>query len=105
MLAQGNLDVLRDGQRAEQRAVLEEDAKPRIEVPACLRIEPCRLFPENLDAAGGRAIEADDGPQENRFSRARPADHAEHLAAPDIEIQVLEDALPAEPGLHPPPPD
>ena len=82
-------------------AILKEDAKPRIELPTCDRTKPCRLFPKNLDAAGSRLVEADDGPQEHRLSRTRPTDDAEHLAAPDIEIEAMKDQVAAEPSLQP----
>jgi hypothetical protein len=101
MLAQRHLNVLRDGQRAEQRAVLEEDSECRLEPMQRPGVERRRILAEYLDPARAGPDEPDDGAQQDRFSGARGAHHAHHLAAPHLEVEVVEDDLAAEAGLQP----
>ncbi len=100
MLAQGDLDVLRHGQRAEQRTVLKEHAEASVEPASRRRAEPRGLLAEDLDAASRRVNEADDSAQENGFAGSRGADDADDLAAPHIEVEVAENHLVAEAGLQ-----
>src|SRR5581483_9920337 len=53
----------------------------------------------HLDAAGNRLVEPDDRAQQHRLARAGAADDAHHLAAPDIEIQMIVHDVIAE-GVH-----
>ena len=55
---------------------------------------------EHLDLAGERRLQADDRAHQHRFAGARSADHAEHLAAPDVEIEPVMDDLVAEAVLQ-----
>src|SRR5262249_28942392 len=47
---------------------------------------------------GGRTVQSDDRAQQHRLAGARTADHAQHLAPADIEIEPVMDHLLAEAG-------
>src|SRR5690606_11381306 len=81
MLAIGNLDVLGDGERGEERAVLEEHAPaPLVQAPLVLR-QRREIETEDADAPGIRLLEAENGAEQNGLARARAADDADDLAA------------------------
>ena len=46
--------------------------------------------------AGLDLVEADDGAQQHRLAGARAADHAQHFAAIDVEIEMIVQELVAE---------
>ena len=64
--------------------------------PASLRSR--RILAQHGDAAGRRPVQADDRAQQHRLAGARAADHAEHLAAPHVEIELVVHHLLAELG-------
>ena len=51
---------------------------------------------EHVDLALVRRLQADDRAQQHRLAGARAADHAENLAAADVEVEVVVDDLLAE---------
>ncbi len=63
------------------------------------------IVAQDVDAARLRPVEADDGAQQHRLAAARAADDAQHLAAPDIEIEAVMHRLRAEPRHQPAHPD
>ena len=48
--------------------------------------------------AAVRPVEPDDGAQQHRLAGAGAADHAQDLAAPDVEVEPVVHDLRAEPG-------
>src|SRR5688500_15895757 len=59
------------------------------------------VLAEHLDLALVGCLEADDRPHQHRLAGARAADHAEDLAALDVEVQALVDDLVAEAVAQP----
>src|SRR5262249_719132 len=92
-----HLDVLRDGQRAEQRAVLKQDAPTVFELSPLTFGHPQNVAPKHLDLAFYRPVEPDDRAQQNRFSGPRAADDPNNFAAQHIEIDTLVNRLGAKP--------
>ena len=83
----------------EQRAVLEQHAPARARLVAPLaraQLGADRL-PNTSIRARGRPVEADDRAQQHRLAGARAADDAQHLAAVDVEVEMVVDDLRAEP--------
>src|SRR5512144_578590 len=89
MLAHRHHDVFGDGQRREQRAVLEEDAAALLDLDALAIREARDVLSEHLDAARGGLVEADDRTEQHRLAAARAADDAEDLAFVHVEIEIL----------------
>ena len=54
------------------------------------------ILAEHLDFALVGRLQADDRAHQHRFAGARAADHAEDLAAADVEVEILVDDLLAE---------
>ena len=86
-LAHRRLDVLLDGQRREQRPLLEEHPpapadRGELGVGAVEDVDA-----EDPDRAGRRAVQPDDRAQQHRLAGARAADDAEHLAPVDVEVR------------------
>ena len=98
VLAQRHLDVLHDGQRAEQRAVLEQHAPALFERAQLGLVGVQHVAPQHLDAAALRPPQPDNRAQQHRLAGAGAADDAEHLAAPHIEVEAVMDGLAAETG-------
>ena len=96
-LAERHLDVLRHGQRAEQRAVLKQNPPALLDLAPLQFVHPQNIGAEHLDLALDRPVEPDDGSQQHRFAAARPADHAEDLAAQHIEVEAVMHRLGSEP--------
>ncbi len=55
------------------------------------------VLAKDLDVAGGRTVQADDGPQQHRFPGSGGADDTEDLAAEHIEFEAVVDGLVAKP--------
>jgi hypothetical protein len=105
VFAQRHLDVLRHGQRAEQRAILEQDPPALFQRNRIGFAQMRHIVAQHVDAARVGPLEPDYGAQQHRFAAARAADDAQHLAAPDIEIEAVVDRLRAEPRHQPAHPD
>ena len=104
MLLQRHLDVALQGQGAEQRARLPHHADAPEQRPAGGARQRRDVLAQDLDAALGRRIEADHVLQERGFPAAGAAQDDEHLAAPHLEADMLEDRPAVESGgevLHP----
>ena len=97
ILAHRKLDVLPHGERGEQRALLEQDAPaPRAMAPR-RRVALIEIDAHHLDrAALPLGHQADDGAHQHRLAAARSADETEDLAAPDVEIEMVEHDVAAE---------
>ena len=98
IFAHRKLDILTNGQRREQRALLEQDAPAPLHRAARGGIGGIEIDAEHFDAAGDLRHEADDGARQHRLAGAGGPDEAEDLAAPHIEIEPVEHARRAE--LH-----
>jgi hypothetical protein len=104
-LLQGHGDVLGDGERAEERAVLEQHAPARAQLLALAGVESGGVAAENLDRAGSGRNEADDRLQQHRLARARGAHDRQHLAGAEIEIDVAVEHAPVDARRHAAEPD
>ena len=88
----GNWTFWRDGERREQRALLEQDAP----APLDRRAARCRSTRSEVDGRTLRIVAWRLGmrpmmrAQEHRFAAARAADEAEDLAAPHVEREMVE---------------
>ena len=69
----------------EQGVVLED----RVHV-ALVRRQPGHVLALELDAAGGRLLEAADHPQGRGLAAAGRAEEAEELAVDDLEVDVVD---------------
>src|SRR5204863_5699077 len=98
MLAQRDLDILGHGQRAEQGAVLKQDAEALLQLPPLFIADPQDVAAEHLDTARGWALQPDNRTQQHRFTGPRAADDAQHLAAPHREIDAVMDRLRTKAG-------
>ena len=95
------LDVLGDGQRAEQGAVLEQHPLPRLQGVSLRLTEPPDVVPEHLDLATLRPQQPENVAQQDRLARARAADHPEHLARMHLEVEPIVHHLRPETGAQP----
>ena len=102
MLAQRYLDVLRHGERTEQRPVLEQDAPAPVERPPRRLIQRADVLAQHLDPPRFRPLEADDRAQQHRLAGAGAAYHADDFSPPDVEIDTVMDRLRTEAGHEPP---
>ena len=91
-----HLDVLGDGQRREQRAALEQHAPAAADMLGLLLVAADHRLAEHRDLALVGRLQADDRAHQHRLAGARAADHAEDLAAPDVEVEPVMDDLLAE---------
>ena len=96
IFADRHLDILRDGQRREQGAVLEQDAPAAADVLRFVLVAADHVLAEHFDFAGLGRLQADDRAQQHRLAGARAADHAEDLAAADGQVEIVVDDLLAE---------
>jgi hypothetical protein len=104
MLLHRHLDVLPDGQGAEERAALEQHAPTSLQPPPGRLVQAGRILAEQRDLARRLPVEADDGAQQHRLAGAGAADHPDHLARHDLEVEVVMHDLPPELGpqaVHP----
>ena len=95
-LLERDLDVLGHGQRREQRAALEQHAPAAAHRRFLVGLGADGVLAEHSDLALVGDLQPDDRAHQHRLAGARAADHAEDLAAPDLERQVLVDHLLAE---------
>lgn len=96
VLDQRQCDVLLQVQRGEQRAPLEQYAETSFHLRAALGRQLQQVFAEHADAAGIWPAQADDAAQQHRLAGARSADHAENLAATDVQVETVVHGLAAE---------
>jgi hypothetical protein len=99
-LAQGRLDVLADGERAEQRPVLEQHALTRLQRPTGALAQAIELLAEHLDPPALGPLQTEEDPQQHGFAGAGAAHDAEHLAAPDLEVETVVNHLRAKAGAQ-----
>jgi hypothetical protein len=102
-------DVLRDGERTEQRTLLERDAVMPLDL-AQLGIAHCGdLAPLDLDGAGVRTSQAEQRLEQHRLAAAGAADDAEDLAVVHVEAdavvhhlctEAVDDVASGYDGLH-----
>jgi hypothetical protein len=89
MHAHRHLDILAHRQRGEQRAVLEHHAPAPLQLGPFLGVRVEDIGAEDAHRARLRRDEARDGAQKDRFAGAGPADDAEDLAAPHVEVETV----------------
>ena len=70
ILAHRHLHVFLDGERRKQRAVLEQHAEAHVEAHPLGLARLVEIGAEQLDRAGLLAVEAEDGPQQDRLAGA-----------------------------------
>ncbi len=96
VLEHGELHVLQHRERGEQRALLERHAVPGLDLLELRDAEIPERAAHQAHLARLRALQAEDGPQQHGFSRARAADDAEHLAPLDGHVEMVVHDLAAE---------
>src|SRR6476661_10380188 len=96
VLAHRHHDVFGHGQRREECTVLEQDAATLLDRDALAVRKLRHLLPENLHAAGGGPVQADDRAQKHRLAAAGSADDAENLTLVDVEIEIVVHDLASE---------
>src|SRR5205085_6880751 len=87
---------LGNGQRREERAVLEQDAPAATDILGLGLVAVDHILAEDLDFALVRLLQADHRAHQHRFAGARAADDPEDLAAMDVEVEILMNALVAK---------
>ena len=87
-------DVLEDGEVAEQRVVLENEAHP-----AVLRTLPRRVHPAEQDLSGVRNLQARDGAQERGLPAAGRPQQRHQLPVGDVQRHVLQHLVLSVVGL------
>src|SRR5690606_13778891 len=95
-LLERNLDVLRHGQRREQRSALEQYAPAAAHRGFLVRLGADRVLAEHAHFPRRRNLQADDRAHQNRLARTRSAHHAEDLSALHSQRKVLVHHLVAE---------
>src|SRR5690606_35723624 len=90
-LAQGQGDVVEQGQRAEKRVLLEQHAGAAEQLALLLVADLVERPVEQEQLAGQRRQQAGQGAQQGGLAGAGAAEQRDDLAAPDLEIDVLED--------------
>src|SRR5688572_27340560 len=93
---QRHLHVLADGERREQRAVLEQHAGAALDMQAILAILRSRVDTEHFDLAGVGRAQAEDRAHQYRLAGAGATDHAEDLAAAHLQVEAFVHDLLAE---------
>src|SRR5262245_2794405 len=96
MLPHRQLDVLQNGQRGEQRPILEQDAPAALDVDAILRCQSFGVAAEQLDLAHVGFDQPGDDAEQHRLALAGAADNGEDLAAIDVEIEPVPNLIAAE---------
>src|SRR6478672_2372324 len=92
VLLQRHLHVLADGERGEQRAILEQHPAVAFDVQSVVRVRRTRIGAEYFDGAGVRRAQAEDRAHQHRLAAARTAD----LAGAHVEVEILVHDLLAE---------
>ena len=98
MLADRHDDVVSHRERGEQCAVLELHADVAEQLLFGPAMHAAGVLAEDLDLAGAQRIEAEDGAQQYRLAGARAANQPDHLAAEDVEVEVVVHDMVAELG-------
>ena len=82
----------------EQRAFLEQHAPAHLKRAhgGAFDLSRVTCWPNTSMLPSRGLDQADDGAQQHRLAGARAADHAQHLAAIDVEIDMVVDDLVAE---------
>ena len=70
--------------------------QPRSTRPRSGRLSAVEIAPVDLDDAGLLGLQAEDRARQHRLAGARGADEAQHLAAPDVEIEPVHHLARAE---------
>lgn len=96
VLLQRHFHILADRQRGEQRAVLEQHAGVALDGEAVLPRIRARIDPHHLDLAFVGRAQAQDRAHQHRLAGARAPDHAQDLAAADVQVQPVVHHLLAE---------
>jgi hypothetical protein len=91
VLAQRQFDVLADGHRVEQRPALEGDAHVLPEVEHLVGAHLRDVLAEQLDAARGRLVQAEQVAQERALARTAAAHDDHDLALRGGEVDLVED--------------
>src|SRR5262245_49816315 len=97
MLADWQLDVLRDGERGEERAALEHDAVAALHRKELALGHVRHLVTLDPDRALRRLLQAEERPEQHGLAAAGAADDAEDLAGADLEVEPVVHDLAAEP--------
>src|SRR6056297_803808 len=95
-IAHRHLDILPHGERGKERPVLEHHAGAPVEARTRLLVRRKRVEAEEPDTARLRPAQPHDGAQEHRLAGARAAHHAQHLAALDVEVEIVVHDMAAE---------
>ena len=98
VLEQRERDVLRDGERAEERARLVDDPHLAVELLHLAHVRRRDVHAEDADAARLRLLQADQVLEQRRLAAARAAEDHHDLAAADGHADVVEDDLVAVAG-------
>ena len=90
MLAQGQGHVLGQGERAQQRAVLEQHAHLAAHAAEFRAVQGEKIPAAQIHAAGQRPRKADDMPQQGGFAAARAAQNDGNLARGQHGVDVAQ---------------
>ena len=86
--AQGEGNVIENRQCGKQRALLEEHAETLAQLALAAASAAKQGLAEQADAARRRQQQADHLAQQGGLAAARAADQGDHLAAPDLQLQM-----------------
>src|SRR6516164_6288957 len=100
MLAHHELHVHLDGDGRYQRSELEQHPEALLELTARLERHVLDIHTEDLDRSSAFGHEAEQAAQEHRFAAPRCTDHAQDLAAIEIEIDAAQHDPVAEAGFE-----
>ena len=103
-ISSGSRDDRADGQARVQRRVrvLEDHLHIAALAAQLARARRRQFHAHELDRAGRRLVELEDGPSDRRLAAAGLADQAERLATADAERHVVDRSHPADPALEDP---
>jgi hypothetical protein len=100
VLLERHLHVLADGERGEQRAVLEQHAGAALDMQPIGGIVRTRVDAKYRDLARVGRAQPDQRAHQHRFAAARTADHAQDLAGAYVQVEVLVHRLRTEAVEH-----
>ncbi len=101
LLAQGKGDVLKDGQRVEERRALEQHGELLPHLVELARAQPRNIHPIHQHLTAIRFQESDHMLEQDALATAATADDRGHPAPRNLKIDAVQDRLPAERLLHP----
>ena len=84
-------EILGDGQRVEQRAILEHYAESFRQRVTVFVLHCSCILAEHFDAAGSGLDQADDGLEQGALAAAAAAQDDGDFAAVDVGVDLLED--------------